>query len=256
MKKLALAAALIATPHLVHADTVLGLYAGAGIWNTGIEGSIGTDEDPITADELGMNSNQNTFFYAALEHPIPVIPNIRIAHTGLTLDGQAIVSREFSIDEYTFNADADTATELDLTHTDFTLYYELLDNWVTMDVGITARQLDGYAKVDGTVTTEDGDEQRSETVDLNATVPMLYGRAQFDLPLTGFHAGGAINIISYEENKFSDIDIYVGYSLENIALDMGVDVGYRKMNVQVEDNDNLTADVAVDGIYGALTLHF
>lgn len=256
MKKIALAAALIAAPHMASADTILGLYAGAGIWNASIDGTVGTGEDPITADELGINSSQNTFFYAALEHPIPVIPNIRIAHTGLVLDGQAIVSREFSIDENTFQADADTATELDLTHTDFTLYYELLDNWVTMDVGLTARQLDGYARVEGTVTGDSGDEEVTETVDLNVVIPMLYARAQFDLPFTGFHAGGAVNYIGYEENTFSDIDVYLGYTTAALGLDMGVDLGYRKMSVEVDDDEDLTTDVAVDGIYGALTLHF
>lgn len=256
MKKVALAAALIAVPHLASADTILGLYAGAGIWNTSMDGTVGSDEDPITSKELGIDSNQNTFFYAALEHPIPLVPNIRIAHTGLQVDGQAIVSREFTLDEYTFQADADTATEIDLTHTDFTLYYELLDNWVTMDLGITARQLDGYAKVEGTVIQDDEEEQRTETVDLDVIVPMLYARAQFDLPLTGFHAGGAINYIGYEENTFSDIDVYVGYSAGTLGLDMGIDVGYRKLNVTVDDDEDLTADVSVDGIYAALTLHF
>lgn len=256
MKKLALAAALIAAPHLVHADTIFGLYAGAGVWNTSAEGEIGRGEEPITADELGMKSSSNNFFYAALEHPIPLVPNIRVAHTGIKLDGQGVVSREFTLGDYTFNANANTVTELDLTHSDFTFYYEFLDNWVTLDLGLTARQLDGYAKADGTVTTEDGTEQRSESVDLSGFVPMVYGRAQFDLPLTGFHAGGAINAIGYDGDNFTDYDVYIGYTLDSIALDVGVDIGYRNMSLNVDDNEDLSADVSVDGVYGALTLHF
>tara|TARA_E500000331_G_scaffold98259_2_gene95003 strand:+ start:6825 stop:6989 length:165 start_codon:yes stop_codon:yes gene_type:complete len=48
------------------------------------------------------------------------------------------------------------ATTIDLTHTDLTLYYEIIDIGFDFDVGITARSLEGQVQMD--MTTEDVDE--------------------------------------------------------------------------------------------------
>jgi hypothetical protein len=83
-KSLSLALLLVLVFH-AHADTV-GIQAGIGVWQPDIEGSFGISE-VITAEELGLQGEDANIFYIALEHPVPVLPNIRISRTDLEAKG-------------------------------------------------------------------------------------------------------------------------------------------------------------------------
>jgi len=243
----------------VYSDTILGVYAGLGAWSAEPDGSVGVAElgsEPITAQELALGKEDNTYFFVALEHPIPIIPNIRLANTELTTSGSADVNRTFVLDEQTFVA-GDTQSDMDLSHTDVTLYYEILDNWVSLDLGLTGRMMDGSARIEGTVRDGFGNEAPGEeSVDLDGTIPMVYTRAQFELPFSGWYLGGALNYISKSGDKFTDLDMMIGYMFENVVLDVGVEVGYRQFKVNVEDDEDLSADINFDGIHAAVMLHF
>lgn len=259
MKKILACAPLVLLSPFALSD-VVGVYAGAGTWSAEPDGSVGsttdTSDEPITASELGLEKDSNTYFYIALEHPVPIIPNIRLARTELKTSGSAVVTREFQLDEVTFVGDADTRSEMDLSHTDVTLYYEVLDNWVSLDLGLTGRVMDASARIDGTVETEAGIAEGFESVELDGTLPMLYTRAQFDLPFSGWHVGGKLNYIGYSGDKFTDFDMTIGYLSDGLALDVGFEVGYRQFNIEVDDDEDLTADISFDGPHASLIVHF
>ena len=247
MKKLTLLAALVATTiPLAHADTVLGVYAGFGSWDTTYDGQAG---DPsITLKDLGVNDHKNKYYYIALEHPIPVLPNIRLEHADITSKQTATVSKTFIIDGTTFTANDTITSEFDLTHTDATLYYELLDNWINIDLGLTARKFDGfvYAKSKTTAT--------EKKVNVDQTLPMLYGKVQFDLPFTGLSAGVEGNYVSYQGDKVTDYSAKISYLFDSV-LDVGLEAGYRKFSLTVDDDD-LQAKVNLKGPYAAVIAHF
>lgn len=235
---------LAALAPLAQADTVLGIYAGAGQWQGDYEGNIG---DPaIGLNELGLRESDNNFYFLALEHGVPIIPNIRIQHTNVESRQSAVLSHTFTLDEITFVVDSEVASEFDLTHTDAVLYYEVLDNWVNLDLGITVRKFDGYA-------TAYSDAVR-ETIKLDETIPMIYGRAQFNLPLTGFAIGGALNAISYSDNKITDYNAFVSYTFDS-ALDIGAELGYRSLELRA-DEDDVKVDATIAGPYASILLHF
>lgn len=234
------------------ADTILGIYAGAGVWDASIDGSIGVASDSISTGELGIKDEQSQYFYVALEHPVPIIPNIRLQHTTLENDGYAVVEREFEFDGITYPANAPTATKLDLSQTDVTLYYEILDNWVSLDLGLTAKILDGEATI---LATPEGSDPVGSSVELKGGVPMLYGMARFDLPLSGLYAGGHINYFSYDNSTISDLDIKLGWMFESV-LDVGAELGYRQFKLKLEDFDDADGDVTFDGPYLNLAVHF
>jgi len=248
MKKLTLAAtaALFSVP-AVQADTVLGVYAGAGSWNSDYSGSAG---DPsITLKDLGFKDHSNSYYYIALEHPIPLIPNIMLEHTTIRSQQTADISKTFTIDGTTFVANDTIASDFDLTHTDATLYYEILDNWVNLDLGITVRKFDGYVHAQSTNVPAD-----NKKVDVDQTLPLLYGKAQFDLPFSGFSLGAEAKYISYSGDKLSDYAIKVSYLFDSV-LDVGLEAGYRKMSLTVDDDD-LKAKVELKGPYAAVIAHF
>lgn len=245
MKKFALFAAMsMAAATTAQADTVFGIYAGLGSWDTSYSGNAG--EPSITLKDLGVKDRANNFYYVALEHPVPLLPNIKLEHTGISSKQTAVVSQSFVIDGTTFTANDTVASEFDLTHTDATFYYEVLDNWINFDLGITARKFDGFVYAKSSTQTE--------KVDVDQTLPLFYGKLQFDLPFTGLSAGVEGKYISYSGDRLTDYTARISYLFDS-ALDIGVEAGYRKMSLKV-DEDDLQASVDLDGPYAALIAHF
>lgn len=230
---------------------VVGLHAGAGVWKPDIDGNFGLT-DTITTSELGVKADDANYFYIALEHPVPVLPNIRITHTTLEAGGESTLTSDFTFDEVTFPAGTDTISYLDATHTDYTAYYEVLDNVASADIGLTFRSFDGNASVEGTY----GSENYSEAEEFSVVAPMLYGRVQVDLPLTGFYLGGTVNYIGMDGDKLQDLEARVGYMMSIVAASLGVELGYRKTSMQYADDDDLNVDLNFDGSYAAVVFHF
>jgi outer membrane protein len=232
-----------------NADTIFGVYAGVGTWQTEYSGDAG--KPATSADDLGIDKDNNIYYYVAIEHPVPLIPNIKVQYNDITSDQSSTLAKNFSIGDITFPAGTQVATDFDLSYTDATLYYELLDNWVNLDLGVTLRKYSGYLQAGSTVANV----KVSEKVDIDATVPLIYGKAQFDLPFTGFSAGFEGNYISYDGNDLSDYSAKISYLFDS-ALDLGVEVGYRVLTINIDDEDDVNTNLDLKGPYIAAVFHF
>ncbi len=89
--------------------------------------------------------------------------------------------------------------------------------------------------------------------DLDFVVPMLYGKAQFDLPLTGLYVGVQGNWLGAGDAQLYDLWGKVGYTF---AFGLGLEAGLRKMALELDDVEDMDADVTLDGTYLAATFHF
>jgi outer membrane protein len=251
MKPLLLASAIFvgnAASLTAHADTVFGIYTGAYSWKADYSGDINDTDADQTADledELGLSDESNNVFYVAIEHPVPILPNVRVQHTELDSSSTGRLTNDFTFDDVDFAASEAIQTDLDFTHTDLTLYYEVLDNWVNLDLGLTARVFDGEIRIEGV-----GEVAQ---VDIDATIPMLYVATQFDLPLTGLSVGVSGNGIGYSGSTLLDANGYVQYEF---PFGLGLRGGYRTFTLDLEDVDDIDSDLTLDGYYAALTFHF
>ncbi len=244
VKKFTFATLMLASCQHAAADTVFGIYAGAGSWQSEYSGEAG---DPaVTANDLGIKDNNNTFYYIAIEHPVPFLPNIKVQQNDITSAQTSTIEKSFSIGDITFPAGSNVKTDFDLSYTDATLYYEALDNWLNLDVGITLRKYSGYLKAESM--------QLSDEIDVDIAVPLIYGKFQFDLPLTGFSAGFEGNYISYDGNNLTDYSAKIGYMFDS-ALDLGLEVGYRAMKIDINEDD-VTTNLDIKGPYAAAVFHF
>ncbi|MEJ2681075.1 MAG: TIGR04219 family outer membrane beta-barrel protein [Gammaproteobacteria bacterium] len=231
----------------VFADMLLGIYAGVGGWQADYNGEFASEGSNIDVDaDLAIDGDHQSFIYVALEHPIPLLPNVKISKTDLKNSSTTQLSSTISFEGSTFTSGESVETDLDLSHTDFVAYYEILDNWVSLDAGFTARHFTGDASITGNTL--------AESADLDAWVPMGYLKAQFDLPLTGLYAGGEVNAISFNDNRITDYSLRIGF---DTALRLGVELGYRSMMLELKDVDDqdFVSDLEMDGAYLALTLH-
>ena len=193
----------------------------------------------------------NNFFYLALEHPVPVIPNILVQQTDVSVDESGSMVVDVVFDGDTFTAGTDVNTTIDFSHTDATFYYELLDNWVSLDLGLTVRMFDGELTL-----TESATPVNTATQVLDGALPMLYLKARFDLPLSGFYVGAHANALTYDGHSLTDFTAAAGYQTDGWVMDLGVEFGIRTFTFELDDLDELDADIELSGSYFAVTVHF
>jgi len=243
--RLGLLATLTTAPLLASAD-IAGLYAGGGVWQSSPTGTLGNTG--ISLDNtLNFDEENSNYFFIALEHPIPLLPNLRLSRTDLEWAGQGTVPAGTSLDEVVFPIDQAVAADLDLSHTEITFYYEVLDNIIDLDLGLTARMFDGEASLIGA--------SQQERVELDAVIPMLYGRAGIDLPFSGLSAAVSGNWINVNEFHLIDWSAELNYDF-SIAptLEAGLSIGYRSMLIEIDDQDELQSDAEFDGLFIGLRL--
>jgi len=161
------------------------------------------------------------------------------------------LDRPIYLDGKIFPSGSVVSTTIDFSHYDFTMYYELLDNWVNLDLGLTVRKFDGEIDSTGYYILPSNKINAHE--DLDFAAPLLYGKAQFDLPLTGLYVGVEGNWMGAGGAQLYDLWGKVGYTF---AFGLGLEAGMRKMALELDDVEDLDADVTLDGTYLAATFHF
>lgn len=255
MKKI-LAAAIVAAslPQAASALPLVDFYAGGYQWDQTVSGDVGAGVTADLENDLNLDGGGQNVLYFAFEHPIPVIPNIKIKTSDMSADGDGSISANFELGGQTATGSENVSSTLDLTHTDYTLYWGLPLPIVTIDFGLTARQFDGAMAVSGNTY--------NAAADLDVTVPMGYLKAGIDIPLTGLSVGADMNVISYGDTGITDLDINLTYVLPVIpVLDVGITAGYRSFDLEVNPEDfggssnDLTAKATVEGPYFGLSLH-
>lgn len=255
MKKIALAAALATVLSTnVQADA-LGIYLGGQVWDNQASGTFGDGSSLV--DFNLVDEKQNSFFIA-FEHPLPLIPNARIASTSLETNGTTTLDSDFEFDDETFLKDANVNADFNVSYVDYTLYYELFDNdLLSFDFGITGRDFDGDVTVSTQVTTNSGTVTQSDTIAVTDIVPMLYVATNVGLPLTGLNIYAQGNFLSFDDHTLYDYEVGVSYELiDNLAVDVNLNVGYRSVKLELEDLNDLYTNIEFDGVFVGTTIHF
>ncbi|MFW6094390.1 MAG: TIGR04219 family outer membrane beta-barrel protein [Pseudomonadota bacterium] len=245
-----LTAACLLAPWLAagaQADTLFGIYAGAGKWQQNYEGDFASQGTAIDLeDDLDIDDEDNNVAYLALEHGVPVMPNVRANYADISGSGSSTLSRTITFRGEQFNVTQAVSSEVDFEQVDAIAYYEVLDNVVSLDLGVGARWVDGHVEV--VSPTQSG------RADFEGTLPMLYGRARFDLPLTGLWLGGDLMGLTYDDHDLLDATVQVGWES---AVGLGAEVGYRTYRLDLDDIDEIDgADIDINGPYAAINYHF
>jgi len=225
-------------------DIYGGLYTGqtalSGVLNSGTG-------DADLEDDLGYDDSRQTVVYLGLEHAVPVLPNLRLKHATLSDEARGQVQNAFTFDGQVFLATTNVVSSFDLDYTDLTLYYSPLDNVVKIDLGLTARQIEGDFVIE-----EDGNPANRGEENISQIIPMLHVGAYGKLPLTGFYATGEVNVVGYDGDNIADVRAGIGWVSDFM---LGVELGYSQLSLDV-DVDDVVADLEVGGPYLALSLNF
>ena len=194
MKKLILCLMMIGTT--AYADTLYGLYTDVNYWHT-------QNDHSNAYQKTSSKDNGQVMLSASLEHGIPLIPNAKIRHTNL---------KESSSHQ--------------LSSSDAIAYYELLDNIVSLDIGLGAKRLKGDIE-------NNADNYNAH---LSKTLPMAYASAGAKLPLTGLSAKAELGIAHNSKIKANDAQAELKYNfVDNVAIDVGIKAGYRILTIKADD---------------------
>lgn len=247
MKKTAIAAFLLAmTPVAAQADLLFTVGAKASVWNAEAGGQI--DEGvSVEKDGLNIDSDNGQQLTVFFEHPLPFIPNLKLKQTSLELEGDGSITATFADQDF----DEEVSSTLDLSHSDLTLYWglPLPVPFVDINFGLTARQFDGMAEV-----TSKSNPAVTDSVDLDFVMPLVYGEVKIDSPF-GLYASADINYIGMGGNKLSDISYGIGYDLPIPVVDIGLEAGYRSINLKADkDLADIDTDFDVSGAYFGASL--
>jgi len=226
------------------ADT-LGFRAGTGIWQPDASGTFrhGGGDIDLKNDLFLKDGEDQDYVYALFEHPIPLIPNIKISQTALSFDGAGTAGG------YTFGTttySTAVTTQMVLDHTDTTLYYALLDNWFHFDLGLTAKTFDGKVSVtDGTTT---------ETTNIDKTIPLLYAAAGIELPfINNLFFGVEANVLSVGDHTIRDIMAKVSYTTDYF---IGFEAGVRTFTIELDNLNGNSSNMEFTGSFANLYIHF
>lgn len=248
MKKTMLALAVMAfVPAAAQANLLFTVGAKASVWDAEPTGQIDKDVS-VESDGLNIKSDNGTQLTVFFEHPLPVVPNIKLKRTDLKMDGKGTLTDGITFNGEPFGAGTAVASEINLSHTDATLYWGLpipLPR-INIDLGLTARMFDGDASVTAI--------NQTATADLDITLPMVYGAAKVG-PFFGAYAAADVNWIGFGDNKLTDLSAVVGYELPIPIVDVGLEVGYRSLNLETDKKDvDVDANLDTKGLFYGLSI--
>ena len=189
--------AALTSPLMANADT-LSVSAGGGVWNESPSGNFQTTIDPVDVDiedSLFWDKESQGYFFITIDHFVPIIPNVRLMHTKIDHSGSG--DANFSFDGINFNGNV--SNDFSMETTDIIAYYEILDNIVSLDIGLNLRNL----KIDYTITGDDGSGGSSTTTDsVSETIPMLYVLVGVS-PISDLIISGELSYMTYDGSTVS-----------------------------------------------------
>lgn len=229
-------------PLTSQADLLFTVGAQASVWDADTGGHLDR-QLAVDADGMDLDTETSRQLSLFIEHPLPLLPNVRLRDTQLDLSGDSDLSASFLGQDF----DEPVHSQLDLSHSDLTLYWGLPVPLVDINFGMTGRQFNGKAVVANGMG-------KTSSADIDMVLPMAYAGVRFDAPF-GLYAMADANYVAYSGNSLSDITYGIGYDLP-IPLpmvDIGLEAGYRSLRLQADDGwADLDTDVDVSGAwYGA-----
>lgn len=214
---------------LAQAD-LIGVKGDLSYWNYNGEANMAAQ---TSAPDQDLDRKGSAQLSLAIEHPIPLIPNAKIRYVNLKTQTENEVAGQ-------------PVYDLDIDHTDFILYYEVLDNIVDADIGFGASNLNGDVKTLG-----------SNKTDIDKTIPMIYGSAGIKLPFTGLSAKAELLYSNINDTKITDAQAELQYNfIDNLLVDVGLKAGYRILDIKLDDYEKNDLKFNFKGPYIGLDVHF
>ncbi len=217
------------------ADLLYGVYAEAGASFQKTD-SVSNGSGSSVSLKGERDSEVSPFLNIRVEHPVPLIPNFR-----------------FYFDSFDYSADLKNSN---MGLVDFsskeqvgTLYYEILDNYVSLDLGLSVRQIKTELALTG------GAQSNSD--DFSVVIPTVYASAEFAVPTTSFTFGAEYEGLSFDDHDYRLMRAYLAYELVDlVAADVALKVGVMSRDVVLGDLAGIDFNYQTDAVFSSIQVHF
>ena len=234
---------LLVFSHTAKADA-LGLFLGVSGWHADNTGDLQSGSEPVDVEkDLGLDTETLVQAYVAFDHFIPLIPNVRVQYSDLGYEGSGELNSRFD----GVNFDGAVATDVDISQIDLIAYWRLLDNVLNLDLGLQV------AKFDGDIGINQAEQSpNASTTSIDETIPMAYVSAGVDLPFIDLSLTGSLSTGSNTDSDATDLKISLNYEIDVI----GAELGWRRLELELDDVSNVDADIELSGPYLGVSIHF
>lgn len=219
----------------------VGLNIGSNPTTAAYSGAFGNNSSSIDlVDDLGADSSARSSMVLILEHPIALLPNVRYQGFNLDSSDNSGLNSDFGLNGGMLEAAGNGNSAFDLNHQDIVLYYQLLNNWVDLDMGVDLKRFDGQISQTG----------QGGSVSVDETIPLLYLSARIDLGESGMYVGAKINAnvidLGISESTAQDSTLMLGYQS---GTGLGIEGGIKYFSLELNDAGNLDSNFEYDGLF-------
>jgi len=229
---------------------------GVGGWSQSPSGSVSYADVARgfsgTYTSKGLDTT-NTYAWAIIKHPIPIIPNLRLEYAEVDDQGNAKGSfKDFN------TGGVFKSASINMKQYDIIPYYNILDNtaWTTVDLGLDIKVVDASyrAQAVNILNVGLGNYEDSATV----AIPLVYARVRVEIPATNIGLESDVKYVTYGGSTIYDVRAKVDYTLDMIpVMHPGLEVGYRVQKFDLSSDDDKTKmNMKFAGFYAGLMLRF
>ncbi len=227
--------------------TDLTLNMGVGNWNPKLSGTTGTRVSPNyeIKDDYGISEkSDSTYLWVDYRHKQSFIPRYKFEISDLLFEGKT--SKQIVLRDKTFSLNSES--QLKIKQYDNIFYYSLFEDILTIDVGIDFKTFDGFMGVKGNNL-----EQKEDFDDTSALYYLAFSYSMDDL-----HFLYDIKYGIDGASKIQDQSIKAKYiALKSGILCLGVELGYKKQNIKVDDTSvSYIGDLDIEGLFAGLIAKF
>ncbi|MFL0808859.1 MAG: TIGR04219 family outer membrane beta-barrel protein [Agarilytica sp.] len=263
-------------PTQLHAKELLGLHLGVDYWDASIKGHVRSDpfepsegEPTVTgtlfsAAEFDIAEETLNTYTITLNHDFPGLPKLIYRNAPIKSEGTSVLTlRDVNFAGNTFVTSTNMQSKYELSFQDVSLYYNVKEGWLDLDLGLTQRNIKGAVELrtdDVADTGETGEE--TTTTDTGPTVSrakiekspiLLYAKVHIDIPKTPVSVSSTWQYGESSDDNFNDTEYALAYATESRNYTFRIEGGYKRSHFFSDDLGELGSTLKVRGPFLRLT---
>ncbi|ETR71528.1 MAG: hypothetical protein OMM_08062 [Candidatus Magnetoglobus multicellularis str. Araruama] len=219
------------------------IEGAVGVWNHDPNGMINYQGDNIELNtDLGLSDRNDMNLWIRIEHPVPMLPDIKIQYTPIKVKDNNTTNRPFTFGANPFDGALYSEMEMDII--DLQLYNHLpflqMASLKSLDItyGLNFRFLNASAFIEEVQTID----ARSRS--FSTPLAMICGGFRVS-PVNSFALAGDFQGTSYNGNHWYDVTAEIQLAPFSDHIFMGI--GYRYQDFKLDEVQDVTADQTMQG---------
>ncbi|MBF0451626.1 MAG: TIGR04219 family outer membrane beta-barrel protein [Candidatus Magnetomorum sp.] len=223
-----------------------------GVWNHDPNGMINYQGNDVQLNsDLSLKDRNDMNLWVRVEHPIPMLPDIKLQYTPIKVKDDNSPNRPFIFGGTTF--DEALHSELEMSIIDVQLYNHLpflqMASLKGLDVtyGMTFRFLNATAFISEVQSLNE------KSRGFSTPMPLLCAGFNF-APLSSFAINGEFQATTYSGNHWYDVTAKLQLAPFSEYIFLGL--GYRYQDFKIDNIQDVTTDQTLQGFFAEMGFRF